>query len=265
MSHFSAPVSQFMSSPVHSVAMDVPVGTVYEKMTQLGISSLAVCDHQGKATGVVTRTDLLKEGRRQAGSSHHAALLTFTQSPVSDVMHQGVTTVKPDDSIDQAARLMAKNGYHRIYVEKDSEFVGVLSTRDVMQAISLQRLNKPISEFMSSPAFTVRASEPISLAGERLEKAHVSGLVVVDHDWPVGLFTQTVALASKELARDTHVDDVMDTAMLLLHPDTPIYRAAAQAAAMDVRRVVAWDGTKVCGILTGLDFAKAASAAPVHH
>ena len=93
----------------------------------------------------------------------------------------------------------------------------------------------------------------------------MSGLVVVDDGLPVGVFTQGVALEARHLARETPVEQAMNSAILLLSPNTPIFRAAAQAAAMEVRRVVAWDGNKACGILTGLDFTKAAATEKVAH
>jgi predicted transcriptional regulator len=262
LSHFSVSVRDFMSSPVHAVEATALLSEVHAKMSDRGVSSLAVTDADGKTCGVITRTDLLKVGRRQAGSRRDAALLTFPNKSAAEVMTKDIVTVKPDDSVEQAADIMIKNGYHRIYVQDNGVTVGVLSTRDIMLVIGEKRLNKPISSFMSSPAFTVRATEPISLASERLAKARVSGLIVVDQDWPVGLFTQTVALQAKDLPKETTIDEVMDPGMLLLDPTTPIFRAAAQAAAMDVRRVVAWDGSKIQGILTGLDFAKAAAPMP---
>ena len=248
-----------MSSPVFYVSPDLPLTEVHTEMMAKGVSSLAVIDADGNTCGVVTRTDLLKVGRRQAGSRKNAALLTFPSKAVKEVMTTGIVTVQPNDSIESAASTMGKNNYHRIYVEDQGKIVGLLSTRDIMLVIGQQRLNKPISLFMSTPAFTVRANEPISLASERLAKAHVSGLIVVDNDWPVGIFTQTVALAATDLPQDTNTEEVMNSAMLLLDPETPIFRAAEQAAAMEVRRVVAWDGKSIKGILTGLDFAKAAA------
>ena len=262
MPRFSTPVQNYMSSPVHAVEANANLSEVYQKMSTLSISSLAVADENGHSCGVVTRTDLLREGRRQAGSRREAALLTFPKTPVKEFMTADVATVGPDESIEQACQIMLENNYHRIYIEAGKKFVGVLSTRDVMHTIAEQRLNKPLSAYMSSPVFTVRAQEPLSLASERLQKARVTGLVVMDGDWPVGLFTQTVALSARELSQDTPVEEVMDSAMLLLHPEIPLFRAAAQAAAMDVRRVVAWDGGRAIGILTGLDFARAASLQP---
>lgn len=258
MSHFNVEVSTYMSSPVRTIAADASLEAVYAELEKAGVSSLAVVEG-AELVGVVTRTDLLRLGQRQSGNSRQAKLLTFPNQTVAEVMSAEPVTVAPGDTIDKAADLMSEGRFHRIYVCEDGKPVGVLSTRDIMLAIRDKRLNKPISTFMSSPVFTVRASEPISLATERLEKARVSGLVVVDERWPVGVFTQSVALAARHLPRETPVEEAMSSAMLLLDPETPVFRAAGQAAVMEVRRVVAWDGKAVQGILTGLDFARVAA------
>ena len=178
--------------------------------------------------------------------------------PVAKLMTTDVETISPDEPLSLAAEKMVSRHVHRIYVETDGRPVGVVSTKDVMLAIRDKKTNTPISRWMSSPAFTVRASEPISLATERLERAHVSGLVVVDDGWPVGLFTQREALESRDLARDTKVEDAMSSAMLALDVDTPLHRAAAQAAELRVRRIIAVKQRSIEGILTGLDLARAA-------
>lgn len=258
MSHFSAEVAGYMSAPAFTVAIHNSLDEVYRRLDAAQVSSLAVTD-DGKLVGVITRTDLLEVGKRQAGSSKQAELLTFPNQQVQEIMTKDVLTVTGGDSIEEAAQLMVKNRVHRVYVVHEGLPTGVVSTRDVMLAIRDKRMNKPISDFMSSPIFSIRASEPISLAGERLEKARVSGLVVVDDGLPVGVFTQSVALKARHMPKGTPVEECMSPAILLLSPSTPVFRAAAQAAAMEVRRVVAWDGNKVSGILTGLDFARAAA------
>ena len=91
--------------------------------------------------------------------------------------------------------------------------------------------------------------------------AHISGLIVVEDGWPIGLFTQREALESKDLAGSTPVEQAMNSAMLVMDAQTPLHRAAAQAAALRVRRVIAMGSRGVAGILTGLDFAKAGMTA----
>ena len=79
----------------------------------------------------------------------------------------------------------------------------------------------------------------------------------VENSWPVGLFTQHEALMSRSLPRETPVEQAMDAALLCLDADTPLHRVAAQAAALDARRVVTMRKGQMEGILTGIDLAQA--------
>jgi len=258
LSGISIPVARYMRSPVHSIGVGENLDAANVLLNGLGISSLAVVAEDGSLAGVISMTDLIRVGRVQAGSSAKAALLTLPNMAVGDCMTREVTTAGSDDTISLAASKMVEGHFHRVFVEDDGRLVGVLSTKDIMLAIRDKRTATPISRWMSSPAFTVRASEPISLATERLERAHISGLVVVDGGWPVGLFSQREALQARDRPRDTRVDDAMSSAMLALEVDTPLHRAAAQAAELRVRRIIAVDHRKIEGILTGIDLARSA-------
>ena len=50
----------------------------------------------------------------------------------------------------------------------------------------------------------------------------------------------------------------MNPAMLSLDADTPLYRAAEQAEALRVRRVIVVRSQRIVGVLTDVDFARAA-------
>lgn len=260
MASFDIPLKLYMSAPVHAVRTTDSLDEAQRRLRDHRISALAVVDERDRIVGVLSRSDLLRVGRREAGSQHRAALLNLPDRPVEEVMTGGLFSLGPDDPLEEAARIMVQERVHRIFVVQAGDVPrGVVSTRDVMQAIADKRMGTPISEYMSSPLFTIRAQEPISLASDRLEKAHVTGLVVVEDGWPVGVFTQEDALASRGMVRTTRVDDVMDPAILILDGETPLYRAAQQAAAMDVRRVVVTVRGRPEGILTGIDFAGAAA------
>jgi len=177
---------------------------------------------------------------------------------VSDEMTHQVQALGPDAPLSEAAALMVKHSIHRVVVTDPQERVlGVLSTWDLMRALEEKEANHPVSEYMSSPIFTIRAEDPVGMAVERLERARVSGLVVVENGWPVGVFTQAEALGARDVALDTPVEKVMSSRLLTLPSRTRMYRAAAQAAATRVRRVVLQDGDALVGILSGLDFARA--------
>jgi hypothetical protein len=72
------------------------------------------------------------------------------------------------------------------------------------------------------------------------------------------VFTQMNALASRDLPRSTPVDTTFDAAVICLPADTPLYRAAAHAAELDVRRVLACSQHEAVGVVSGLDFARVA-------
>jgi predicted transcriptional regulator len=248
-------VDQHSTSPVACVRPESKLTDALASMREKGVSSLAVTDGNNRLLGVLSRTDILRE----ATCKSRGAALELPDLAVARAMTTAPLTVKPSTQLGAAAAAMVADRVHRIFVLDGDELASVLTTRDVMDAIALKRLNKPVGSFMSSPIFSIRATEPLSLGTERLEKAHVTGLVVMDEDWPVGIYTQREALASKDFDPRTPVEEVMSPAILLLDQGTPIHRAAAQARATRVRRVVALENGRAAGILTGLDFAKAAA------
>ncbi len=258
MSHFTAPVERHMSSPVHTVEASLSLPEVHTALEAHRVSSVAVVEG-GRLAGVITRTDLLRVGQRETGRRPGSPLLTFPEQPVSEVMTKEVVTVSPLTNLRMASQKMVDGHYHRLFVvDDDGKLAGVVSTRDVMTAVAEQRLRQPLTEYMSSPVFTIRAEEPVGMATERLGNAKVSGLVVLDDEWPVGVFTQVESLLSSAAPRDTPVEEVMSPSLVCMQQDTPLYRAAQQAAATSVRRVLALDKRRVTGIMTGLDFVRAA-------
>jgi len=250
----------YQTSPAQCVAAEADVNEAYQQMEEYDVSCLGVIGAQQQLVGVVSRTDLLRIGRREAGTSHQASSLTLPFRPVQEMMTRPAVTVGPEDSIRAAARCMVEKRLHRVFiVNAEQQPLGVISTRDLMLSVRDSRMKEPLENFMSSPVFTVRAHEPVSEALQRLEKAHISGLVVLDEEWPVGIFTQRDALLFQNVARSTPVEEVMNPAILFLPRECPMFRAAAQAASLRARRVLVSDGKKVVGIVTGLDFARAAA------
>lgn len=257
MSHLAAPCKSYFTSPVVSIAPDRDINDAYAIMSESDIGCVAVT-REGQLVGLLTRTDLLRLGTRQAGGAPGASVVTLPHRKVEEQMTSEVVTVGEDESIRTAAQLMVKHRIHRVFVVNEGrEPVGIISTRDLMLAVRDQRMTLPVEEFMSSPAFTIRAEEHVSEAIARLERAHISGLAVVDGDWPVGVFTQRDALLFKDVPRSTPVEDVMDPSVLIVLPNTKMHRAAAQAAAMRTRRILVASGREMVGVLTGLTFARA--------
>lgn len=257
---FTTPVTEFMSAPVYHVDVTTPLDGVQRRLEEHNISSICVVDEKQALAGVVTRTDLLRVGRARARDVRRPALLTLPDRPVGEVMTKPPVSVAPGASVAQAAACMIERRIHRVYVVDEGRPVGVLSTKDVMRAVVRERVSTCLSELMSSPVFTVEASERAWVATDLLEKKQISGITIFEDGGPVGFYTKVEALQARDLPAPTPVGDVMTCSIVCLPATTHLFRAAAIVVETRARRVLATEGGQVVGILTGTDFMRAAAA-----
>jgi CBS domain-containing protein len=249
-------VADYMMAPVVSVRADARLPEIASIFDAQRISAVPVVDDHGAIIGVVSRTDLLRVGARVARARRQGEGLTLPDRPVGEVMSKGTITVAPTTSLPSAAAMMVEHGYHRVFVVDCGKLVGVLSTLDLTAAVRDAEIDEPLSTIMSSPVQVISSHEPLRVALSRLEIDHVSGLVVVEDEWPIGVFTQVEALAANHTSRDAPVEALLDDAMLCLPATTRIRRAAAQAFSMEARRIIATADREIVGIITGTDFAR---------
>lgn len=259
MSFFkSTPVNQFMTSHVVRVEPSTSLIEVDERLRAQDISCVAVVD-KGVLIGTVSRTDLLRVGRRRAEAPRAQAprnvLIDFSSQTASEVMGKGVATVTEGSNLEQAASMMVERGLHRVFVLRNDEPVGVLSTLDLMLAIYKAGSKETLAEFMSAGVVVTDVGDTVAEATALLESSKISGLIVVENEWPVGVFTQVEALAAKDTPDDSLVEDAMDPALICMQVTTTMQRAAQQALRMRVRRLVAVENRHMRGVLSGLDFA----------
>jgi CBS domain-containing protein len=251
-------VKEFMTSHVEQVAPSAALTDVDARLRALDISCLAVVD-KGALVGTVSRTDLLRVGRRRAEAPGTQAprnvLLDFSSETVNAVMGKDVATVAEDSNLAQAASVMVDRGLHRVFVLGRDQLVGVLSTLDLMLAIYKAGSKETLAEFMSSEVVVTDVGDTVADATALLESSKISGLIVVENDWPVGVYTQVEALAAKDAEGKSLVEDAMDPALICMQVSTSMQRAAQKALRMRVRRIVAVENRHVRGVLSGMDFA----------
>lgn len=257
MSAFSEPVEKHMTATVVTVTVDDDLSVAEGHLRLHEISSLPVVGRNGDLAGVISFRDLLQAGHVLGRMMGARTVLTLPSSCVGDIMTDRPLTVSPDDPVSHAADLMLEHRVHRVYVVRDGNLVGVLSTNDLLRVVAAGQDTSPIAQYASSPVITIDSSASLFHAVEKLASSNVSGLVVVEEGMPVGLFTQNEAIAQRDLPSGTRVGDVLELSILALPWPTPIHRAAALAAHSHARRVLTMDGTEIRGILTALDFVRA--------
>jgi CBS domain-containing protein len=125
---------------------------------------------------------------------------------VGSVMHSGVVTCGPDDSLRTVAHLLAANRIHAVVVASPEERAprAVVTDRDVVYAHSLGRLDDIVArDAASEPTITVRADLDLRQACELMARYGTSHLVVTEPGYgpPIGILSSLdIAAATAERA-----------------------------------------------------------------
>ena len=119
-------VKDAMISQVVSIGPEETVSVAARALSRNNIGSLPVCTADGRLRGVVTDRDIVL---RSVASNEDAG-----QQLVREIMTRRLVTISPEDPLNMAAQLMAKEQVRRLPVTKSGKLVGMLSLRDLLKA-----------------------------------------------------------------------------------------------------------------------------------
>ncbi len=254
MSRYAQPASTYMRSPVRTVSAGTDLQAVLLLLNRYRISGVAVSERDeagSPVVGVVTRTDLLAlEEAPRPGDTRTAG----------EIMTRGAIAVPSDTPLRDVAARMVDAHIHRVFVVDDDRLVGVVTPHELIRAIVDARDPTPVAEWVSRPVLAVLPDTTLEAALAHLDETGVTGLVVVEDEWPIGVFTQREALAFRRLPKDTQIEGLYSPGLVCVSTTTALHRAATQALAARVKRVLVMDGCEVDGIVSGLDIARAVAA-----
>ena len=196
----------------------VKQGASYKEMAALlrkyRVSAFPVLDDDQRVIGIVSEADLLAKAALNADRGgaitamvHHQELQKADGVTAGDLMSSNVVTVKPDDTVEQAARLMYHLQVKRLpVVDAGGHLVGIVSRADLLtvfdrpdQEIRAEIVDDVIlHEFLIDPAlFMVTVAEGVVTVTGAPETAdlgrnlmnriwHVAGVVAVRDElsWP---------------------------------------------------------------------------------
>ncbi len=185
---------------------------------------------------------------------------------VRDLMHSGVVRCRPDISLGQVAKLLAKHHVHSLFVFNDEKLpVGVITDYDVMagewlsgdsESLAVMR-RMTAGELMSSPVETVDINVTANEAAKRMREDDVRRLLVVDEGKPVGVISVSdfiTDIASKIPLKREKVSDVMSDAYLVCRDKTPVQAAIRAMSDSGWRSVVVVGARgRPLGVFSGLD------------
>jgi CBS domain-containing protein len=200
-------VKDVMTAEVVAVRRDTTFKELAATLRQYRVSAFPVVDDRDRVIGLVSEADMLaKEALAEpgvvAGLLHHKDVRQAEAVTAGALMTRQVVTVSPDDSIEQAARMMHFLKVRQLpVVNSGGELVGIVSRSDLLSVfdrpdedIRTDIVNTMFRhEFLVDPRqFTVRVEagvvtlegtpETVTLGRDLVRKArHVPGVVAV-HD-----------------------------------------------------------------------------------
>ncbi len=157
MASYKFVAKDLMTEKVICVYPETPVRDLIKILVDYQINGVPVVDKKERLIGVVSKTDIIaveeKTGKKQKPGSKNSfygdtngrlkkdfdkisKTKDFGKAAVKDIMSSHVITADADDTIDRLAKIMFHKKIHRIIIQDDGRVVGVVSTLDILRAVS---------------------------------------------------------------------------------------------------------------------------------
>ena len=118
-----------MSSPAVTLPADTRVVDALELMAVRKIRRVPVLQ-DGALVGILARSDL----ESAVGPDELSTRRLGTR--LGDLLSRGVVTVRPDDRLEHAARLMLENGVSGLPVVDEAGVIGLITESDIFEAFT---------------------------------------------------------------------------------------------------------------------------------
>jgi CBS domain-containing protein len=147
-----------MKSPVLTLNADTPLSEAAAWMSDNEISGAPILDHAERPVGVVSLFDIVTylSGMDVPGGGFYRYSYpnfseggegwdkgweeiepdTLKNTPVSEIMSPEMLAVDEKTPLPDVARLMKRRHIHRLFVTREGTLVGVISTMDILGALS---------------------------------------------------------------------------------------------------------------------------------
>ena len=185
-------VKDIMTTRVIWVGKDATFRDMAAALREYRISAFPVVDADRKVIGVVSEADMLNKAALAdeegviSGILHRRDQAKARGVTAGDLMTTAVVAVRPEDTIEHAARLMYDRGVKRLPVTDESgRLVGIISRADVLSVFD--RTDAAISHEIASDV----------IRGEFLKDPSAIHVTVMD-----GIVTLTGRPETSEIGRD---------------------------------------------------------------
>ncbi len=117
---------------------------------------------------------------------------SIPKNPIKDIASTDLITLKKEDPIRTAAKILSKNNIDGAPVLINDKAVGVVTLSDIIKALANSQEDLQVKDIMSSEVFTINENVRIGKAVEVMYKNNIGRLMLVDdNDKTVGIVTRT--------------------------------------------------------------------------
>ncbi|RPI49169.1 MAG: CBS domain-containing protein, partial [Deltaproteobacteria bacterium] len=181
---YDCEISKLMSSPVLTANKNIDTYTAYNLFETNKIRHLVIVDHENRAVGVVTQSDIIE-------CLGYEYFVVFKK--LSQIMTKTLVTISKDITAYQALTEMAQNSVSCLVIVQDDRPLGILTERDVGRLLidydDISQLK--VKEVMSSPVQTASRDTLVHEVVKVMQQKNIRRMVVIDKDGKiVGLTTQ---------------------------------------------------------------------------
>ncbi|MEM3971316.1 MAG: CBS domain-containing protein [Saccharolobus sp.] len=176
-----------LMSPTVSVQINDDINKLVAKFYTTKARVIPVINEKREFVGIVTRESLL---------SYLSKAGEIPRKTVRENMSSPATTIDERDSIARARWIMIRDNISRLPVTKDYTLTGIISARDIVDALynvsgrkreSIMKdeeriMAMPVKEIMKYPVITIDGKESLDQAVEKLLKFRISGMPVMEGD-----------------------------------------------------------------------------------
>ncbi len=125
------PIKKIMRKGIVTITPAETVVNAAKRMKEKNIGSLIVSKNSKNLTGIVTETDIVRKIVAQSKNPE--------ETKVSEIMSTPIYTIDGEKSIVDANDLMDEKHIRHLVVTEEGNPVGVISARDLLQPIYLDR------------------------------------------------------------------------------------------------------------------------------
>jgi len=246
-------VSDIMSTPVLTIDLEAPLEDAVRILGERHIGSLVVTEKDNPA-GIVTERDLLSKVIAQDRDP--------AKIKVREVMSAQLITVKPTNTIKEAAQRMIKEK-GRLVVLKEGKVCGIITASDLILSIpKIPQTMDMVDDAMTKKIVAVEGETSVREAAKLMGRLRIGSVLIRDGGGPNGIFTERdlmTKILSRKLPLEVRVGELASRPLITIPLGSSIHRTAVTMAARHVRRLPVATNNEIVGIITARDLVEAYS------